>query len=337
MKDIKTEQLKGIGAIALCALLWSTSGLLIKLIPWHPMIIAGGRSAIAFFFILIHGRTGFSSRLAIQQNESAGSSFLTSPSSHTAPSSVGNPSPGKQRSFLSSRFFLFLKGPLFLAGLWYALTMILFVIANKLTASANVIVLQYTAPIWAALFGWKIAGEKPRWEHGLAMVLVMIGLVFFFSEGLAGGSPLGDLLALVSGVCFALYSVYMRLQKEGNPEGSLLLSHGITALAGLFFLFWNPPILSWSSLGALFALGIFQIGLASILFAYGIRRVSALQAMLIAMIEPVMNPVWVFLVTGELPGPGAFAGGPIILVAVVGSAILGMYHQKREEPAPPFD
>ncbi|MEJ5188123.1 MAG: DMT family transporter [Breznakiellaceae bacterium] len=331
MKNKKIEQLKGIGAIALCALLWSTSGLLIKLIPWHPMIIAGGRSAIAFFLILISGGFGVSKKETIKNNKAMDSSPLTDTASGKTSS------PEKHRFFLSSRSFLFIQSPLFLAGLWYALTMILFVIANKLTTSANVIVLQYTAPVWAALFGWKIAGEKPRWEHGLAMVLVMIGLVFFFREGLAGGSPLGDLLALVSGVCFALYSVYMRLQKEGNPEGSLLLSHGITALAGLFFLFWNPPILSWSSLGALFALGIFQIGLASLLFAYGIRRVSALQAMLIAMIEPVMNPVWVFLVTGELPGPGAFAGGPIILVAVVGSAILGMYHQKREEPDPPFD
>ncbi|MCX7655636.1 MAG: DMT family transporter [Treponemataceae bacterium] len=300
MKNQKTEQLKGFLAIALCAFLWSTSGLLIKLIPWHPMIIAGGRSFIAFFFILLNLRRSSPPLDSAESKEEEGSSSPL------------------HRSF-------------FWAGLFYGLTMILFVIANKLTASANVILLQYSAPIWAAIFGWKLAHEPPRWEHGIALILVMAGLILFFKEGFGGGSPLGDLLALLSGICFALYSVYMRLQRKGKPEYSLLLSHAMTALAGFPFLFLVPPSMTGLSIVALSALGIFQIGIASLLFAYGIRRVTALQAMLTAMIEPVFNPLWVFLGTGEVPGTGALAGGPLILVAVIGSAMVGMYRGKKAE------
>ncbi len=277
------QNAKGLWAIVLCAVLWSTSGLFIKIIDWNPLVIAGARSLIAALFIL-------AVRLLDRRPAPAGK---------------------------SRRLYVVL------GALAYGATMILFVIANKLTASANVILLQYIAPVWAALLGWAVAKEKPRSEHWGALGAVAVGLVLFFKDGLAQGSLLGNSVAVLSGVTFAAYSVFMRLQKDGRPEDSILLSHILTAAVCLPFFFMAPPALSTLSVVSILALGIAQIGVASLLFAYGIRRVSAVQAMLTAVVEPVLNPVWVFVVTAETPSPSALAGGAVILAAVVASSVIG--------------
>jgi drug/metabolite transporter (DMT)-like permease len=207
--------------------------------------------------------------------------------------------------------------------------MISFVWANKLTTPANAILLQYTAPIWAALLGRRLIGERPRWFHWGALALVMGGLLLFFREDLKTGGPgastlRGDLVALASGLFFGVHSVLLRMQKDGNPADSLLGAHIICAAGGIpaFVLF--PPALSLRSLGALGFMGVFQVGLASQLFAFGIQRVQAMQALLIAMIEPVLNPLWVFIVTGEYPSPAALAGGLVIILAVLLSSFLAL-------------
>jgi drug/metabolite transporter (DMT)-like permease len=209
--------------------------------------------------------------------------------------------------------------------------MIAFVWANKLTTSANAILLQYTAPVWAALLGWRLLGERPRWFHWGALLLVMGGLVIFFREDLRGGgiggaTILGDIIALVSGLFFGAHSVLLRMQKNGNPADSMLGAHLISAAVAIPVFFIVPPGLSARSLGALGFMGLFQIGLASQLFAFGIKRVQAMQALLIAMIEPVLNPFWVFIVTGERPSPAAFAGGLVIILAVLLSSVLAVQY-----------
>jgi drug/metabolite transporter (DMT)-like permease len=222
---------------------------------------------------------------------------------------------------------------IFAGGCAYASTMILFVIANKLTASANAILLQYSAPIWAAMLGWLLIREKPRWEHWGALVLVMAGMVLFFkdnlvlSEGLGERAFLGNCIAVFSGVCFGANSVFMRMLKDGDPADAMLLAHVITALFSVPFFFLYPPSVTAGALLAITFMGIFQIGMASLLFAYGIRRVPAVQAMLTAMAEPVLNPVWVLLVTGEKPTAPAVAGGLLIVTAVAASSLIG----KRRE------
>jgi drug/metabolite transporter (DMT)-like permease len=287
------EKTKGLFAIALCAVLWSTSGLFIKIIPWHPMVIAGGRSLIAALFILGIRRLGRTGR-----------------------------DPDARRS-LDRQLTRQQRRWVVLAALSYTATMISFVVANKMTASANVILLQYIAPVWAALFGWGIAKEKPGTEHWVALVAVALGLYLFFKDGLGGGSFAGDAIAMLSGLTFALYSVFMRLQKHGRPENAIILAHILTAVIGLPFIFSSPPILTLGSGAAMLALGIVQIGMASLLFAYAIRRISAVQAMLTAMVEPVLNPVWVFLATGEQPGASVLTGGAVILGAVLMSSLAG--------------
>jgi drug/metabolite transporter (DMT)-like permease len=287
MLTIKTGKRVSQGAVLLCAILWSTSGLFIKIIEWNPLVIAGLRSLIAASFImLVRGLT--------------------------------------QRGSMAASFKAALRSVPFWAAVFaYSATMILFVIANKMTASANAILLQYGAPIWAALLGWIFAGEKPRAGHWIALTMVMVGLVLFFSDGLVSGSHTGDLIAVLSGVCFGANSVFLRMGKDGDPGGAMLLAHVITALFCLPFMFIYPPSPSVGSIGALLFMGILQIGLASILFSYGIQRVRAVEAMLIAMIEPVLNPVWVLLVTGEKPTPSALVGGAIIVTAVLVSSLIG--------------
>jgi drug/metabolite transporter (DMT)-like permease len=208
--------------------------------------------------------------------------------------------------------------------------MILFIFANKMTSSANAILLQYSGPIWAALLGWVLAKEKPRIEQWAAMGAVIIGMLIFFKDGISGGNFAGDCMAILSGIAFGAYSVFMRLQKEGNPADSMIISHLITAFVGLPFLFIFMPSFSLMSLGAISFMGIFTIGLASICFSYGIRHVSAVQALLLALIEPVLNPVWVLAATGEKPSVSALIGGGIIIIAVTVSSLLGKRRINKE-------
>jgi drug/metabolite transporter (DMT)-like permease len=229
---------------------------------------------------------------------------------------------------LGTRLFVHRKGgketipfvSLLPAALAYSATMICFTVANKLTTSANAILLQYSAPIWAALFGWVLIRERPHREHWIALVLVMGGLLLFFREGLTGGGLGGDLLAVFSGICFGANSVFLRRQKRGEPADALLLSNILAFFFCLPHIIRFPPAFTRGNIAAILFMGIIQIGLASILFAYGIKRIRAVQAMLTAVIEPILNPVWVLLVTGERPSLSALIGGAVIVGAVVFSS-----------------
>ncbi|MCX7026035.1 MAG: EamA family transporter [Spirochaetes bacterium] len=215
-------------------------------------------------------------------------------------------------------------------ALAYAATMILFVFANKHTTSANAILLQYGAPVYVAILGSLMLKEKPRPEHWLALVAVCFGMVLFFMDSLGGGNFLGDAVAALAGVTFALNIVMLRKQKDGSPLDSLLLGHICAAIiASIISLFMPAPVLTAQSLLAVSALGVVQIGLAAILFSYGIKRITALESILTAVIEPLFNPLWVFLATGEAPGLRAVSGGFVIIGAVMISSIVSVRRASR--------
>ena len=117
--------------------------------------------------------------------------------------------------------------------------------------------------------------------------------------------------------------------KDGNPRDCMLLTHIICAIVGLPFVFLYPPSITVSSVASILYMGIFQIGLSSLLFAYGIRFISALLAMLTQVVEPILNPVWVMAIMGEKPSLSALIGGVIIVGAVIASSIIGMRRDKR--------
>lgn len=236
------------------------------------------------------------------------------------------------RSLIASLVvLLYLKRPEFhwsfpqiAAALANAATMLLFVSANKSTTSANAILLQYIGPVFTAFIGAALLREQARLEHWIAFLLVALGMILMFMDKLGGGRMLGNVLALLSAITFSFYFVFMRMQKDGSPLESILLSHWIVAAIGIVASMFLPiPSVSLKAVGAIAVLGLFQVGVAAILFAAAITRISAVSANLIAVIEPVFNPIWVFLALGETPGPNAIIGGLIIVVAVTGASLFG--------------
>jgi len=197
----------------------------------------------------------------------------------------------------------------------YASTVVLFVIANKLTTAANAILLQYTAPIYVALFSPWFLGERASRRDWLILLVMMSGMVLFFLDDLSLDGYLGNLVALGSGISFAWLTLFLRRQKDGFPLPSLLLGNLLAGLIGLPFMFQSMP--STSSWIGLLLLGVVQLGLPYILYALALRRVTAVEGILIPMLEPVLNPIWVFLLMGERPSPWAIVGGTVILGAVI--------------------
>lgn len=227
------------------------------------------------------------------------------------------------------------SGPQIGAAIASSATMLLFIYANKATTAANAILLQYGSPIYTAIFGAIFLGEKPKLEHWLAFVAIAGGMALFFMGNLGGGTIRGNVAAILAGVTFSAYFVFMRMQKDGSPLESNLLAHILTAIIGFIVALFMPfPKPTTVSIGAIIALGVFQIGMAAVLLSWGIKRVSAIQGSIIAGLEPVFNPLWVFLALGEKPSPNSLAGGAIILLAVILSSIVTARRAMRPAKVP---
>jgi drug/metabolite transporter (DMT)-like permease len=200
------------------------------------------------------------------------------------------------------------------AAVAYAATVIMFVSANKLTTSANAILLQYTAPVYTALFGWWFLRERVTWLDWVTVAVVLGGMSLFFLDRLTVGGLWGNVLALASGVSFAGMATLLRKQKAASPLESILLGNVLTAVIGLPFMFRGGP--GGSTWVGLILLGVFQLGLSYVVYVEAVKRITALEAILVTTIEPILNPLWVFLVMHEVPGPWALVGGVIIVGAV---------------------
>lgn len=214
--------------------------------------------------------------------------------------------------------------PMVAGTIAYSLTTILFTAANKLTTAANAILLQYTAPVFVIILASVFLHERMTRIDILCVGGVLAGLVLFVLEGMSGGHLLGDLIALGSGVTFAALAVSMRAQKDANPMESVILGNLLNAVICLPIGFaLSKPV---SGLEWLVVLGLVQLGLSYVLYSFAVRHVGALQVVLLTVLEPLLNPVWVFLATGEKPGMYAVLGGIIVLGMVVLHAVL----KKRE-------
>lgn len=221
-----------------------------------------------------------------------------------------------------------LKPDLFtlLTSVLYAGTLSCFVYANKTTTAANAIFLQYTAPVYILIFSPLILKEKFRFSDLITVVVCLAGMSFFFLEEQSSVSSLapnvfvGNIAGLLSGVFFGLYFILLRHPRSlaRNPAISVFYGNLIIVLLMLPLLISNPPSPTLTDFGAIAYLGIFQIGIAYILFTNGIAGgVRSLNASIIGFVEPLLNPVWVFLFVGERPSRWAILGGFIILSAVI--------------------
>jgi len=230
------------------------------------------------------------------------------------------------RSLIAGLFYLALLRPNLRAARWttaaaYAACIITFVSATKLTTAANAIFLQYTGPAYVLVLSPFLLDEPFRPIDGACVVLSLAGMSLFFVGQIETGQLLGNLLAIASGVFFALAIVLLRREAKsasGDALPSTTLGNLIAAAVTLpWALKAAPEMLSLKGGGVLLYLGIVQLGLAYFLFVRGVRRVPAAEASLISMLEPVLNPVWVLIGFGERPGLWAIAGGAIVIAAVV--------------------
>lgn len=258
-----------VSLLILVSIFWSLGGVLIKSIEWHPLAIAGARSAIASIMLW---------------------------------------------AWLRRPKFTWTLNQLGIAAA-YAATVSLMVVATQMTTAANAIFLQYTAPIYVALLGPALLGEPVRRADWACVGLAFVGVALFFQDQFSIKGAWGNVAALGSGLSFATMVIFLRREREGSPLSALLLGNIATALIGLPWGFAGP--LRSEDWLPLIALGVVQLGLPYILYGIAIVRVTALEAILIPMLEPILNPIWVAVVQREVPGWWSISGASLVLLAVL--------------------
>ncbi len=304
--------------VLLAAVLWSTGGLGVKSVDMQPLALAGFRSAFAA------------------------------------------PVLGVCALFLARRHDVsiaaLMKRPLVWAAAFsYAVMVVSFVIAAKLTTAANAILLQYSGPIYVALLSWPVLRERVRATDIAATVLCFFGMCLFFLDRVSAQGRIGDLVAIVSSFGFAGVPLLMRLEYTRRPEdfgakrrslsvGELegqrpsnkkehaaalgpavamtlgnLIACAVAAPAMVHAVSSPIGLGGWS---AVVFLGVFQIGVAYVLYAAAVNALPALRSTLLATIEPILNPLWVAIVRGEKPTRWAAIGGAVILVSVTLQAVV---------------
>lgn len=206
--------------------------------------------------------------------------------------------------------------PILLVSLAYAATVTLFVLANKLTTAANAIFIQDSAPLYVLLLSPWLLRERASRPELLAVPVYVLGISLFFGDRLAAGHALGNLIALGSGVAFALCIMGLRRIRDERAIAATAWGNLIAFGASLPFLS-SGPAPTGGDIGIILFLGVFQLAMAYTLFAKGLRDVPAVEASLLVLLEPVLSAVWAYLFASETPGPYALTGGLIILSATV--------------------
>ena len=202
----------------------------------------------------------------------------------------------------------------------YSLLVILFVSANKLTTSANAILLQFTSPVWVALLSRAILKQKISRIDGITIIFVILGMIMFFIDELEMSYLLGNILAILSGIVMAGMILLFQQQKENFLVEITLLGNVITAIVGIPFYFISSP--GMESVLPLFILGVFQLGIPYLLYVLAIPNVTAIDAVLIPVLEPLLNPLWVFIFAKESPTLFSLLGGGLVLLSVTVRGII---------------
>jgi DME family drug/metabolite transporter len=236
-------------------------------------------------------------------------------------------------AYLTRREGFRANGVTLAASVLYAALLILFVVANKLTTAANAIFLQYTAPVYVLIFEPWMFGERRRLGDLFVVAACLAGMSLFFVGQLRPQDVAGNLTALASGLCFAFFLLLLRHPRAGrvNRASSTLYGNLIICLVTLVPFARAAGDVTARDLGIIFYLGVFQIGVAYTLFTLGIRRgVRSLDAGIVGYVEPMLNPVWVFLFIGERPTRWAVAGGAVIIAAVMAHTVNLAKRSKRQ-------
>lgn len=209
---------------------------------------------------------------------------------------------------------------IFLGALAVCGTNTLFSIANKITSAANVIVLQFTAPIFVILFSLALCHKKPGRLDIITCIAVLVGILLFFVDGLSAGGMLGNVLALCSGVAYA--GVFMlNDMPDSDAISSVFWGDVLSAVIGFPALVQETDF-SGSTVASLLILGVFQVAVAYILMVEGLKTTPAVTASLVSGIEPVLNPILVAVFYHEVIGPLALLGAVIVVGSVIAYNVL---------------
>src|SRR6266550_7346062 len=211
--------------------------------------------------------------------------------------------------------------PAFIAAIVsYAACLTTFVVATKWTTAANAIFLQYAGAIWVLLLSPLVVHEPMRARDAIAIAVALSGMALFFVGKFESRGMAGNAMALLSSFFFAALILSLRREHHAS-QATVVWGNVLTSLAVLPFI--GSLRLTLPSFGILVLLGIFQIGLAYFLFARGLAYVTATEASITGMLEPICNPMWVFLFLGERPSPFALAGAAVVLTAIAWHTLSG--------------
>lgn len=284
-RRIDSARLGGIALVVTAAVLWSTAGLVFRLIeaatPWQVVFWRSG-TLVPFVFLLIALRSRGRPLAAIR---AAGWHALV-------------------------------------AGTALALAFTSWILALAETTVANAVFVLCCSPIVAALLGRLVLGERLRPASVLAIAGVLAGLTVMTGGAAADGRLLGNLIALGAAVGFAAYTVTVRLRREVDMTPAVLVAGIVSATVGLLMAGFEVAVpagdLLWCAV-----LGVGQIGLGLVIYTIGARHLPAVELTLLSLIEVVLSPIWVWLAIGEQPAAATLAGGAIMLAAVIGQALRG--------------
>ncbi len=303
-----SHYIRGVLFICTAALCWSSAGLLIKIINLPPVQIAMYRSFIAGTFLISY---------ILYQKRKLGIPF----------------------AFRITKWAL-------VTGTCYVFTVSLFVIANKLTTSANAVFLQFTAPVYVILISYFILKEKIYAVEIATVFICLGGMMLFFMEEEKSTALAGNIFGILSGVAFAFLQFSVKKTELvsatetaeqndlravfnlafGNAMTVILLgatlslvyaSSASSAASPLFSIFGSGFSITRSDILGLLFLGIFQLGLGYLFFAKGAKYISSVEIAIYTLLEPILNPFWTYLGTGETPGFWAIVGGGLVLTAIV--------------------
>jgi drug/metabolite transporter, DME family len=219
------------------------------------------------------------------------------------------------------------------SGVCFGFMMTGFMLALARTSVANTMLLMTAAPVFAALLGWAVLGERPRAMVWVAMAAAAGGIALMVVTDIGGGAMIGNLFALLIAVAAAVNIVVLRGARAVNMIPAIIIGGVISGLVSL-------PIadhagLTSTNLALMFLLGVVQLGLGAILYIFGARHLPAAETTLIAMLESVLSPLWVWLLLREAPTTYGLAGGAIVLGAVVALTLSAARRRERVAAAQP--
>ena len=287
MQEKTKPALYGPLMMLIACILFSTGGILCKLIPWSPLAINGvrnllGGSLIGIYLLATHHRLRFNSKIFI--------------------------------------------GAICMGGVTT-----LFIVANKLTTAANAIVLQYSAPIWLILLSAILLKKKPLVKDVITIVIVLIGIVFFFLDGIGSGTTWGNIAGLGAGLFYSGLFLLNSLP-DADALSSLFIGQIGTGII-MSPLVFRESDFSVVPVVTVICLGLFQVGLGYVFFNLGTKYTAPVMASIIAGIEPILNSVLVMIFWGEMLKPLALIGAVIVIAAILIYNIISARKPRDAEPA----